>query len=553
MDCIGWTLGLAWRANLSINSSSSPAFQTSLETMSWSQRPTPPSHSEKRLRAFAHVHVERAPHYRAVMRAFVAAKARFVLHLRPAEILNAVTEDPAAPASETFAETLDGLLGQLADWGNLQSHPDTADVATVEDFYRPRLLYQLTPEGEAVERALEVFHEALHRPGELKAAALADIQALLEELHHLADEKVDEGKAHRTLLALRSRFEELTAQAQRFIGGLQRTIDLHGVSRDDFLAYKTRLIDYLERFIGDLVLATSAIAELLESFETARVDTLLTAAAHRDLADALDATEADRERALETWRGRWRGLCAWFIGEGHASQAEILRARARAAIPALLAAAAGLHDRRVTRSDRTSDLRTLARWFAELDDDRDAHRLWRAAFGLAPARHLSIDAESAAERDQQPISPQTSWLEAPPLEISPRLRRTGSYLRRGGPRQVIDRGKEKRLLAELAAAEAEQITRARTRLTRGGRQRLSELGPLERAEFDLFLDLLGEALAARVGTEAVRATSSDGSLVIDLVPADDGTIVTLETRDGLFSGPDHLVEIRDLLAREAVA
>jgi len=32
-------------------------------------------------------------------------------------------------------------LGQLVDWGNLQSQPDTARVATIEDFYRKRLLY----------------------------------------------------------------------------------------------------------------------------------------------------------------------------------------------------------------------------------------------------------------------------------------------------------------------------------------------------------------------------------------------------------------------------
>ena len=45
--------------------------------------------------------------------------------------------------------------------------------------------------------------------------------------------------------------------------------------------------------------------------------------------------------------------------------------------------------------------------------------------------------------------------------MSPQLRRTGSYERRGKPNRVIDRRAERRLLAERAAAEAEQTARAR--------------------------------------------------------------------------------------------
>ena len=42
-------------------------------------------------------------------------------------------------------------------------------------------------------------------------------------------------------------------------------------------------------------------------------------------------------------------------------------------------------------SDRSADFRALARFFAEAPDDPAAHRLWRAAFAFAPARHLSVD------------------------------------------------------------------------------------------------------------------------------------------------------------------
>ena len=51
----------------------------------------------------------------------------------------------------------------------------------------------------------------------------------------------------------------------------------------------------------------------------------------------------------------------------------------------------------------------LARWFAEAPDDEAAHRLWRAAFGLCPARHLSVIGETADAWHDLPQG--TAWRE----------------------------------------------------------------------------------------------------------------------------------------------
>jgi uncharacterized protein (TIGR02677 family) len=501
-----------------------------------------------RLRAFAYVTADKAPLYRAVMRVFVEAKASFTLHLRPPDVAAALLE-PIDLAG------VEAALASLREWGNLEAHPDTADVATVEEFYRPRYLFQLTPEGEAAERALAAYEAALAQRGELQSAALSDIVSLLGELAALGETpEPDEAKVHRTLRALRDRFEELTSRAQAFMSSLQRTIDLQGVDVPKFLAYKETLIGYLERFIGELVIAAADIGATIRTIEARGIDALLRMAAGRDLADALDPTPADHAAACAGWQARWGGLRSWFIGQPEApAQAEVLRARARASIPALLLAVASIHDRRVTRSDRSTDLRTLARWFAEADSDASAHRLWRAAFGLAPARHLVIDAATLDAREERPVSPATSWLEAPPLRIAPRLRASGRHVRRGRPNDVIDRSEAKALLAAAAAAEAQQIVAARRRLATGARARLSDLGTLEPAEFALFLDLLGDALAARVGAEeAVEVVSSDGTLHVRLEPTADGRAATVDTPAGRFSGPDHYVTIEDLVGSSLV-
>ena len=143
--------------------------------------------SEERLTAFVHLNAEKSTLYRAIMWVFVEAKSRFTLHLRPAEIVEALNSAGSLPEliDEPDVET---ALQSLCGWGNLDAHPDTADVTTVEEFYRPRFLYQITPRGEAVERALELYHETVVQPGELQTVALEDIRVLLVELGQLAAE-----------------------------------------------------------------------------------------------------------------------------------------------------------------------------------------------------------------------------------------------------------------------------------------------------------------------------------------------------------------------------
>jgi len=496
---------------------------------------------------FAHLTADKWTLYREILGVFAAAKARFLLHLRPSEV-------SAALAGPHDASEVEAALRQLVDWGNLSADPDTAEVATVEEFYRARFLYRLTAPGEATERALAVFEEGIRRPGELQTAALGDIRDLLHELRdHAARDEAgapDAGKVHRTLRELWNRFDELTDRAQVFIGSIQRTVDLHGIGLDALLSYKDALINYLERFISELVVAQAHIAALLRDIEARGVNRLLDAAAQRDLTDALEPTNADHEAARQTWRARWSGLAGWFLpGQNRPAQAELLRARARAAIPALLQAVAEINERRLSRSDRAADLRQLARWFAACDSDADAHRLWRAAFGLSPARHLTVDQATLDERDQRPVPPATPWTEAPPVHISPRLRRTGRTTRRGRVNDVIDRSREKTLLARLAAEEAAQVAAARRRLVTGGPIRLSALGPLDPHAFELFLDLLGAALAAAADTRApVVATTSDGTLEIRLTPTGDGAVAVIETRDGVLTGPDQHLTIRETFA-----
>jgi hypothetical protein len=375
-------------------------------------------------RPFAHLNAPLHALYRGIMTVFRDSKQRFVVHLRPEDVAEALWAAGGPGAPRVSQEEITEALGKLEEWGNLRATPDTSRVTTVEDFYRTRYLYQLTREGEARREAADVA------PG---------------------------------------------AQA-----------------------------------------------------------------------DASGAAMSSAQAKLMVWRNRWSGVWSWFCGDRvHPSQATLLRQRARKAIPDLLATISVLQERRAGRSDRSADFRTLARWFAQASSEDDAHRLWRAAFGLSSARHFTGEPPGSSGRS----AGAESWLDAEPLVVTPRLRATGRYERRGGPARVRDRAAEREHLARQIAAERDQAEAARRRLADGHAAKLSEFGELDLAEFRLFLRILREALSAGPpgpgGT--IVARTGDGTMEITLRPLPSG-IAEIITPDGVLRGPDHEITITDLTA-----
>ncbi|MEO6310045.1 MAG: TIGR02677 family protein [Leifsonia sp.] len=510
--------------------------------------------------AFNHVTAPNSALYRRLLGVFVDAKERFQVHLRPDDVQHELRRDEGPPVD---VDTVTKALETLVEWGNLISSPDTGRVTVVEDFYRKRQLFQLSHSGEAVERALRAYDEALGRRGALQAVALEDIAVGLAELLTLIDApELDLGKVQQSLSALTARFNDLADNASAFMASLQRTIDLTDTDESVFAAYKTRLIEYLERFIHDLAVRGPNIASLLLQADADRVDHALWQLAERDAASvAPDADDVnaltESERLHEMWANRWSGLCGWFLTtNGRDSQAKLLRLSALAAIPSLLDVVRAVNARRSGRSDRSSDYLRLAQWFQEAETDDDRHRLARATFGLYSTRHLTVDPDTWQEWQERSGLVGVEWAEAPPVHISPQLRRTGSYERRGRANQVIDRSADRAMLALKVEREAAQIAQARRKLATHGEVELASLASLDTVSFGLFLTLLGDALVSKQpGESGVSTLSSDGTMRIDLtpLPGDETKIVAIETDRGTLYGPNHLVRIQDLDATPAPA
>ena len=495
---------------------------------------------------FAYLAAQKVTAYRHVMLTFIAAKEQFAVHLRPDDVAARMTGDDAPDADELAA-----ILDQLSSptWGNLLAFPDTSRVLTLEDFQRRRMIYQLSPAGEAAERALGVYDRTFGERGELQSVALQDIAAQLVALATaMRADAPDVPLIHNGLRSLTSVFADLAENATAFMGSLQRSIDLQDADLDAFIAYKDRLIGYIDRFISDLAVRGQRIAQELTGFSIEDVQRMCTLVAARELEDRPPDDTADPQQeqsaAADRWHLKWQGLVNWFVSTPtRKSEADLLRARARSAVPQLLQIVAILVERQSGRTDRSTDFLALAEWFAQLPDDASRHRLWRSAFGLTPARHLSVPTDTTAEWKATGIKPGLAWSDAPPIAVSPRLRTTGQWERRGPGARIKDRTEAKRLLAELAR-EAKAIADAdRRRLAARTPARLSELGSLDEGEFRLLLMVLGDASGTLGDSAQAHAVSSDGGLTIDIKRPGDGARAVVTSPAGTLTGPDYAIEL----------
>jgi uncharacterized protein (TIGR02677 family) len=280
---------------------------------------------------FRHVSADKAAVYRPVLDAFAAARRQYRLQLRPDELL----ADAAWPGAPPSPDELNAALAQLVAWGNLEAQPDIARVTTLADYYRARLLYRLSAGGEAVEASLAQFTRLMARRAELQSVALEDIALRLQALATLLDAGSDDvPKLHETLRDLLRVFEGLADNAQAFMAGVARSLELQRAdAHTRWWPTSKRLIDYLDRFIGDLVRRSERDRRSSSPNCNRHIDAVLLQVAEREARDAAPGDEAERAdeqgRRWRAWRERWKGLRGWFLpggSDGHEPpQAELLR------------------------------------------------------------------------------------------------------------------------------------------------------------------------------------------------------------------------------------
>ncbi len=508
-----------------------------------------PSDSAIDWQCFSYLTVDKAAVYRAIIQVFADAKAEFTLHLRPGQVRESLQDDDWV----LEADEVEAALQQLECWGNLQSYQDRSDAPSLVDFYRKSLLYQMTAAGEAAFASTLTFTARLQQQAKLDARALDRIGEGAGQLERLARSirddlaSVDSVVVLTTVRSICQDADELTSRAQSFFRWLHEQTESERADLVSFLQYKEQLIEYLRQFVSELITRGAEIARRLG---TIRDDE------YRELAHIVAVEEAGDPRAGEEerhalqidaeqvkWRQRLLGLRGWFSRSGgSAAQLEQLRSAARAAIPRLLQLAAQMNDRETGKSDRVADLRRLAVSFLRCQDEGQAHRLYREAFAICPARHLRIDQATIDDRDQNPVSAETRWLDAAPIEFAAQLRSTGREGAASASRKVVDRSTALATARRRLETDAGREDSSRETLIALGKRRLSEVGTLDSDSFRLLMDLLELAIVDRRATAASR----DGSIGISVEPLrNDGPgIATVATKAGSVMLRDMWIEVQ---------
>lgn len=484
--------------------------------------------------SFSYLTAEKSEQYRAIVNVFAAAKSEFKLHLRPAEVRSAL---PDTEVSMEISE-VESALQSLEGWGNLQSYQDNSDVTSLADYYRKRLLYQMTAAGEAAHASTETFVQRLQQQAKLDARALdriadgaGQLQRLVEMLANDSS-KADAAVVLTTMRGVSQDANELTSRAQSFFRWLHEQTESDRADLKSFLEYKERLIQYLQEFVTQLISQGAVIAKRLNTIPDRQFTQLARLAAEEEVGQPRAGEESEHETWLVDTALRWRqsllGLRSWFSRSGGSSaQLDQLRAAARAAIPRLLQLASQMNERQSGRSDRVTDLRELAVRFLSCRDDREAHRLYRASFALSSSRHLRVDQTTIEYRDQHPTSNRTRWLDAEPIEFSPQLRETGRQPTAASNRRVVNRTLQRAQVKRRLSLDTGRKNSARETLLALGRRRLSDIGEMDNDSFHLLLELIGQAVAKPMGrnsilsasqTGAIRAFSRDRNLRIETWP-----------------------------------
>lgn len=482
---------------------------------------------------------ENAEVYTAILHAFAEANERLETSLSLEQVherlrtigwFGALTDDDLARALQSLREW------RLVDV--IQNHAE--NYRTAEEYERRNLQYSLTRRGEAAFAGVQHALTVLASTGALQTAVLDAIADRLGQLHQLLDDpSASDRKIFTTLTELETHLEALRSNTKQFNGELQRLLRAESTDLTTFHEVKTATVAYLEEFLTNLDQRSHAIAAGI-----ARVEERGTGTLHDRALAGADLPPSPGTDVTAAWlahrRSRWAGLRAWFLPEdGTSPRVEQLHLVARRAIVTLLQVLDRIAESRHRASSAIADFRELARWFAHAPTEHDLHRLFSAAFGLPSARHAHL-----THPDPELVGSSSSWREAPPVPVSPLLRTAGRTEKVARTGKVRDVAALKRERAERARLQRAELRKAWRQLDTGGPVRLSSFAELDHGSFERLLDLLGRALATRPDSSGVRrAATADGKVEIVLQPPRDGSLATLRTPRGTFTGPDYVVDI----------
>ena len=422
-------------------------------------------------------------------------------------------------------DTVESRCKQLVDWGNLVRSVRETRVPTVAAYQRSRSRYQVSKLGGRLHREAEEILRAVDGAREVARELLARIvdslsQILLQvgNINRDIDSEALAG-AVTGVFNDHQMFTESVTDFYAYLAGVLTRYDLAG---EEYAQFKGLLLDYVDLISADVNRNAPEILERLVTLLKLIDRVLDNLPAVPGLSGELFAVERLPGRA----QSDWEQLAVWYGAGDSRSGPDQLRAAARQALGQLITNARRMLTASGTGLSRRADLLKLAGWFHTADSDT-AHRLYDAAFGCYPARHLLI----GPEEPDGAGGPSTSWWDSAPVDVPVSLRERGDRTARGRSSRVPDPGADTQRLLAQARQKSEARQAAAAELVAAGSLHRARLS---RAARDLLLDQLSTLFAAlSTGARPVEHRDTDLGLLLRATPtvghstvmtSDDGTV-----------------------------
>lgn len=464
-----------------------------------------------RLNLYRYVNAENAQEYISILRVFTGT---LLTDLSAAEAHEALLR--ADSMCTLSVDDIEARCKQLETWGNLVRSVRDARVATVNEWLRSRSRYQVSKLGGRVHRQVSEVLAASEGAREIARELLGGTVLTLERiLAHLDTDPMDADALAGDVTTVFNNQRLFSESATDFYAFVQGRISRYDLGGTEYAAFKTMLLTYVDLLTADVARHAPAVAALLGRIES-RLDQLLDAL---DSVPGLTGPEGQfAERSPGRSREDWAGLVSWYTGRRGRSGPAQLRAAADQALGQLLANTKRMLAAAGTGVSRRADLLRLATWFDEADTE-SAHRIFDAAFGAYPSRHLG----NGPEEDSGRAGATTSWWDCEPVDVEVSLRERGDRTARGRSSRVPDLGLDReRVLAE-AQEEMDRRRAAGAELVAKGDLNGKRLTTAAR---ELLLEHLANLIAIdQALTGPATSRDTDANLILTAIPAAGATVV----------------------------
>jgi uncharacterized protein (TIGR02677 family) len=476
-----------------------------------------PSSQEAARRLFRYITAEEWADYRAIMDVFADT---FFSEFAPEDVATRL----ASAGHPLDVAMVGDRLESLYKWGNLSVSSSIGNPQSLNDYYRRRNRYLITPAGQEVHQIVKGLLSRVDAVTDVSITRLRVLQEALDRLLELDLLSADPERLADAVGAVFDPHEAFTAEITQLFAAINQWQSRYDLSPEELRFFADVLVSYIDERLAQIERMARPIGHRLGALRGRF--TILVERASRGLAGHVDAAGLTGSVAVRHRAGTriqdWAHLCGWFLPgpAGEPSRIQSLTKQAVAAVRTLTLNLTRLSRAGVGSASRRADLLRLAQFLHHATGE-DTHRLAAAALGLTRANHYGKPSFDAA--DPAPVN--TSWWDAPRADVPRSIRERGDITPRGRSSPIPDRTAARALLESRRAAE--RATRGRVELELLDTPRLDG-----RPVSPLALKRLHEAISrtlVKLGTHGTVAEHTDGRLCcrIERTPGHD-TVVQVE-------------------------